>query len=105
MRRFMLPMIVITALVFGLDSNPNVALGATFTVNSTGNGQDANTGDLVCETASGSGICTLRAAIEQANNDVAADTVAFDIPTTDPGYSALTNTFLIQPGSPMPVIS
>jgi CSLREA domain-containing protein len=42
-------------------------LAATFTVDSVMDIADANPGDGVCETAPGSGICTLRAAIEEAN--------------------------------------
>ena len=38
---------------------------ATFTVNSTADAGDANTGDGVCATTGG--VCTLRAAIQQAN--------------------------------------
>lgn len=38
---------------------------ATYTVNSTADGDDANKGNLVCATAGG--VCTLRAAISEAN--------------------------------------
>ena len=47
---------------------PSVALTAavaTFIVNSTGNGGDSNTADGICN--DGTGACTLRAAIQQAN--------------------------------------
>jgi len=43
------------------------AAAAVFTVNSTADAVDANPGDGVCETASGNGVCTLRAAIQEAN--------------------------------------
>jgi CSLREA domain-containing protein len=39
-----------------------------FTVNSTADAVDANPGDTFCETAPGNGICTLRAAIQEANS-------------------------------------
>lgn len=39
----------------------------TFAVNSTVDADDATPGDAVCETATGNGICTLRAAISEAN--------------------------------------
>ena len=39
-----------------------------FTVNSTEDAADANPGNTVCETAPGNGICTLRAAIQEANS-------------------------------------
>ncbi|HEX5229015.1 MAG TPA: right-handed parallel beta-helix repeat-containing protein [Bryobacteraceae bacterium] len=41
-------------------------LPATFTVNSTADVVDAHPGDGVCETGSGNGICTLRAAVQEA---------------------------------------
>jgi CSLREA domain-containing protein len=50
---------------------------ATFTVNSTGDGADSNTADGVCD--DGSGNCTLRAAIQQANATPGTDTVNFQI--------------------------
>ena len=42
------------------------ASAAPFAVNTVADGHDATPGDGVCETASGNGICTLRAAIEPA---------------------------------------
>ena len=62
---------------------------ATFTVNSTGDGADSNLADGVCN--DGTGACTLRAAIQQANNISADDTVTFSIP---PGSSITLNTAL-----------
>lgn len=50
----------------------------SITVNSTGDGSDANAGDGVCN--AGSGACTLRAAIEEANASSAPDTLTFNIP-------------------------
>jgi hypothetical protein len=57
-------------------------------VNSTGNEQDASTGDTKCDTdlVTAGDQCTLRAAIEQANNDTAKDTINFNIPQNDPGF-------------------
>jgi uncharacterized repeat protein (TIGR01451 family)/CSLREA domain-containing protein len=56
-------------------------------VNSTGDGGDVNPGDGVCETGAANGVCTLRAAIEEANalNDVCGYlTVKFALPDDDP---------------------
>jgi CSLREA domain-containing protein len=58
-----------------------------FVVNSTGDGDDAFHGDGQCETVVGNGVCTLRAAIEEANAHAGGDGIGFSIPTTDPGYS------------------
>ena len=62
-----------------------------------------DTGDNMCD--DGAGNCTLRAAIEQANATVGTDTIAFFIPTTDPGFNATTTAFTIQPTSGLPTIT
>lgn len=54
----------------------------TFSVNSTGDGSDANIVDTACDAdASTEGRqCTLRAAIQESNDTPGADTIRFDIP-------------------------
>jgi CSLREA domain-containing protein len=42
----------------------------------------------VCETGAGKGICTLRAAIQEANALAGDDIITFNIPNTDPGCTA-----------------
>ena len=54
------------------------AQAATFVVNSTNDGADANTANNFCQTAT-VGECTLRAAIEQANFTAGIDTINFSI--------------------------
>lgn len=49
----------------------------TFTVNSTADSSDASPGDGVCD--AGGGVCTLRAAIEEANALAGADTIQFAV--------------------------
>jgi len=85
-----------------LDPDPadNTAVEQTrvtnqFTVNSTGDAADSNPGDNICQT-SGS-VCTLRAAIQEANAQPGLDIVVFDIP--GPGPHA------IQPASALPTVS
>ena len=46
---------------------PPDSYSADFTVNNQMDGDDANPGDGICETTAGSGVCTLRAAISEAN--------------------------------------
>jgi CSLREA domain-containing protein len=46
---------------------PSIAVAATFSVNTALDAVDANPGDGVCETSASNNICTLRAAIEEAN--------------------------------------
>lgn len=48
---------------------------ATFTVSSTTDAVDATPGDGICETASGNGVCTLRAAVQEAGALAGANTV------------------------------
>jgi len=73
----------------------------TFTVNSTGDGGDANLSDLpnVCDTdpATSDDQCTLRAAIQEANNTSEADTINFAIPGNGP--------HTIAPASELPAIT
>jgi len=72
----LLPIAVARGIV--LLTSPGAEAGpATFTVDSTGDGGDNNTTDGVRD--GGSGSCTQRAAIEQANADAGTDTIEFDI--------------------------
>ena len=48
---------------------------AVFTVNSPSDVGDANPGNGICETASGNGVCTLRAAIQETNFLAGDDTI------------------------------
>ena len=59
------------------------ASALTLTVNSTGDGEDVNQGDGICETAT-VGECTLRAAIMEANASPGTDTISFNIPGEGP---------------------
>ncbi len=67
---------------------------STYIVNSTGDGNDYNWGDGICETAQDNGICTLRAAIQEANLHSGADIIEFN--------SSLGQ---IRPGSSYPPLS
>ena len=51
------------------------ARAASFIVNNTTDAADFAPGDGVCETAAGNGICTLRAAIREANALAGDDTI------------------------------
>src|SRR5437868_488992 len=70
-----------------IDTAQQAPFPEIFVVNSTGDGNDAFPGDGNCETQVGNGVCTLRAAIEEANAHAGGDGISFSIPTTDPGYS------------------
>ncbi len=57
----------------------DVRAAPTFTVNSTADAVDANPGDGKCETSPGNGICTLRAAVMEANHTAGGGaTINFD---------------------------
>ncbi len=76
-------------------SSATSAVGITFTVNSTGDGADANLGDGVCADAVGN--CTLRAAISQSNTSVGfTDTIEFALPTPP---------FSIVPATELPAVT
>jgi CSLREA domain-containing protein len=87
----------VVVLVVTGGTSPSPVYAATFTVNSTGDGGDATPGDGVCETATGNGVCTLRAAIQEANALAGTDTIAFNIPGAGP--------HTIQPTSALPTIN
>lgn len=78
------------------------ALAAVYTVNSTADGVDANTGDSTCET-SVSGECTLRAALEQVEADNGG-TIEFNIPNSDPNCTDQ-NLCTISPTSQLPKLT
>jgi len=64
------------ALIIAGFSSPVVAEpAASFTVNANNDVVDAMPGDGICETASGNSMCTLRAAIMEANARVGSDTI------------------------------
>jgi CSLREA domain-containing protein len=71
-RRLILGMSLLAVFLWlGLAILPVHAAG--FTVNSTGDGSDANPGNGICATSGG--VCTLRAAIQEANALAGADTI------------------------------
>lgn len=89
---------------FGINAE-----AATFVVNATGDAVDATPGDGLCDTggtnSQGAAECTLRAAIQEADAVVVVDSINFNIPNTEPGYSAAPLSYTIQPGTPLPAVS
>ena len=86
-----------------LTAKPALA-DATFTVNVTGDEEDANVGDRECDTFRlVAKPCTLRAAIQEANATPGADTIKFNIPDDPnvPGNEVKT----ISPTSQLPEIT
>ncbi len=77
---------------------PAPAPAALFIVDSTADDPDDSLSDGVCETSAGR--CTLRAAIQQANNTAAWDMIAFDIDTRP-----LSAVPIIRPNTQLPSIT
>ena len=77
---------------------PAPAVGATtFVVNRTGDAADNNLADARCDTSAASGKqCTLRAAIQEANDTPGTDTINFNITSASK---------VIAPASPLPPIT
>ena len=92
----MLALLICAVLVVSDGTSPPPAYAADFFVNSTGDAGNFSAGDGTCETASGNGICTLRAAIEETNAGAGGDVIKFSIAgagphTISPGGSGLPN--------------
>lgn len=74
-----------------------VLAATTFVVNRTGDGSDMNLANDVCDTSTKAGLqCSLRAAIQEANDTPGTDTINFNITGTSK---------VIQPNSPLPPIT
>jgi|GEM_PF-1201914 len=73
------------------------------TVDSKGDGGDANLADSICD--DGSGNCTLRAAIEESNQEAGTQTIEFNITGPADFTNGGQNGFTIQPQSALPNIT
>jgi len=78
-----------------MNIRASAAVNPPLVVNSTGDGSDAVPGNGIC--ATGSGTCTLRAAIQESNAQAGANTINFSI--------AGTGVQLIQLASALPTLS
>ena len=76
---------------------PGLAASTTFVVNKIGDAADNNLADAKCDTSANTGKqCTLRAAIQEANDTAGADTINFNITSASK---------VITPASPLPPIT
>src|SRR5919199_5199837 len=74
-------MVALASLLVALAARPAHASTGTLVVNSTADFFDRNPGDGVCDADAAIGnLCTLRAAIEEANASSGLDVIAFNIP-------------------------
>jgi CSLREA domain-containing protein len=85
--------------VVALAMAPAAARGATFTVNSTADAVDANLADSACDVDTGTGgdQCTLRAAIQESNDQFNPDEIDF-------GFAG-TTVRTITPAAGLPAVS
>lgn len=73
------------------------------TVDSTGDGADTNLADSICD--DGSGNCTLRAAIQESNNEAGTQTIEFNITGTADFTNGGQDGYAIEPNSALPAIT
>ncbi|MDQ4042676.1 MAG: right-handed parallel beta-helix repeat-containing protein [Actinomycetota bacterium] len=91
------------ATLFGLLLAPKPAYAKTFTVNSTCDAADDTPGNGVCQVEGFVFGCSLRAAIEEANEYPGADTINFNLSATDPNCDS-SGVCTISPDSELPDI-
>ena len=80
-----------------------VATTGEIVVNNNGDATDATPGDGICETATGNNICTLRAAVAEANAAAAHDLITFDpavILIQVSGQISITSTMTVSGNAP-----
>jgi hypothetical protein len=96
-------------------AKPAQAAGTTFIVNSTGDDNDLNfpggtldrssNGRCDVDSNTAGDQCRLRAAIQEANVTAGADTIAFDIPSSDTNCDTNTHVCTIAVGNKLPEIT
>src|ERR671915_480513 len=70
--------VAVALLLFGLTVPAPADAALPFTVNNTRDEVDTNPGNGLCQTFSGPGQCSLRAAIQEANASIGADTIIIE---------------------------
>ena len=75
MKKIFLILTILTLISFPVQNTLVKVSAANISVNSTLDANDINPGDGICETAAGNSVCTLRAAIDEANSNPNPDTI------------------------------
>jgi CSLREA domain-containing protein len=86
-------MVLALAATLLITARPVQAEPLSYWVNSSGDGSDINQGNNVCETGPGNGVCTLRAAIQEANARAGIQWISFSADYT------------LTPATPYPTLS
>ena len=91
----------------GAFERQTVCAQITFTVNNTGDADDANPGDGNCDsdTVTTGSQCSLRAALRESNEIGGDYTINFSIPTNDPGFDPSTSRHTINLTGALPEIT
>jgi hypothetical protein len=96
-RRTAVALAALVAVVGALSIAMPASAATTFVVNRIGDQSDRNLANSVCDVSTSAGNqCTLRAAIQEANDTPGADTINFNITTTSK---------VISPATPLPPIT
>jgi CSLREA domain-containing protein len=97
---------VLAAASIGVLLMAKPAYAKTFTVNSTGDLADPGLNGVCDVSPFTTGLqCTLRAAIQEANNTSVADTINFGVPSTSANCDSTTKVCTISPTSELPTIT
>jgi PKD repeat protein len=94
LRNSLLVGLLVSMLVF---SSPAYAEGGKIIVNTTSDVEDFGSTKTITDLPGPDGVVSLREAVTAANNTTGPNTIAFNIPITDPGFgfSGFTGTFVI----------
>lgn len=96
MKKSLAPLVCVAVFAVLLLAAP-AAVAATFTVNSTADAADTDTGDGICDASGDAGLqCTFRAAAQQANVTGGADIINFDGSVTGQTISIATSVVITQ---------
>ena len=82
-------------LLFTLTLLTSFAHAETYLVDTSSD--DGSAAFQVCDADASNANCSLRGAIVRANGQIGGDTIAFDLPPTDPGFIAATQHWRIAP--------
>ncbi len=96
--------VLLTCVVALMGADKPAHAAQTFEVNSTADTDDGDCEPLIQNVFLHTD-CTLREAINAANDTTDQDAITFNIPASDPGYDPITEVLAITPNSALPTIT